>query len=203
MSDSLLQETMITTDSTDEEKLLKLEINRLFWKNRLYMARDESLDLVLDLEDSVLSLEIKGVPLRECKIDNFLYSQKLIDLKKNSSVIPWLSQPFFLKDDWSNIPKEPVKMRKIGSNDSTRENILDFYKEDIHEVEAVLLFNNGLSLYMSQQTDEILQDSGITTHGQWNISEEEAYWIRINLSAPDAKAIYRSVSNKSELSLRY
>jgi hypothetical protein len=202
-SDSFVQETMTTTSSTPEERLLKLEIKRIFWKNRLHMARDESLDLVLDLEDSVLTLEIKGVPLRDCKIKKFFYSQKLADLRKNSSVIPWLSQPFFLMEDWSNIPKEPVKMRQIGSDDSTTENILDFYKEDIQEVEVVLLFNNGLSLYMGQNADEIFQDSSITNPGERNISIEEAYWVRINLPAPDAKAIYRSLSNKSELSFRY
>lgn len=202
-ADSLVQKTTMTNSNTDEEKLLELEIELLFWKNRLRMARDESLDLVLDLEDSVLTLEIRGVPLRDCKIINFSYSQELIDLRKNSSVIPWLSQPSLLIDEWSNIPKEPVKMRQIGSNDSSPENILDFYKEDIREVEVVLFFNNGLVIYMSQHAGEILQDSSKTNHNKWNLSKERAYWVRINLSAPDAKAIYRSLSDKSEFSFRY
>ena len=56
---------------------------------------------------------------------------------------------------------------------------------------------------MSQHAGDILQDSSKTNHGKWNLLKEEAYWVKINLSAPDAKAIYRSVSEKSELSFRY
>ena len=188
---------------TPEEKLQNLEIEHAFWKNRLQLARDETLDLIVDLVDSIITLEIKGVPVRNCKIHHYYISKSLNELKKNQDVLEWLAYPFELEDDWSNIPKEPIKIKEINSDDSTTESIMDLYKEKLPDIQVALFFSRGLSIYMDHTYDEFPSDSSLFKLMNKNSFKEVQYLVKIKINASDVKAIYRGLSDKSGLSFRY
>jgi hypothetical protein len=188
---------------TSEEKLHNLEIEYAFWKNRLVLARNESLNLITDLVDSVMILEIRGVPLRICKIHDFYINNALSDLKLNQDAIKWLSQPFELEDDWSNIPKEPIKIREINTTDSTTESVIDFYKEDLPDIQVAFFFSRDLSIYIDHSNDQYPSDSSLLELMNKKLDKKVKYLVKLKLSALDAKAIYRGLSVKSELSFRY
>ena len=190
------------TQLTPEEKLKRLEIERVFWKNRVQLAQDETVDLIVDLVDSIMLLEIKGVPVRECKIHDYSINKSLSELKRNHNVLDWLAHPFNLREEWSNIPKEPIKIREINASDSTTEGIINFYKEELPDIQVALLFSGDLTIYIDQN-DGFPSDSCVYKFLNKELSKKVKYLVMLKISAVDIKAIYRSLSDNSGLSFRY
>jgi hypothetical protein len=196
-----LQTTLIVQDPV-EKKITDLKIEKLFWNNRLKMAQDESFDLSLDLVDSVIFLEIKGVPLRKCKIDEYHIADNLMNLKFQPEILQWLGQPFILQSEWADIPKEPIKIRHISPQDTSQEDVLEMLEEDIQEANLVLRFNRNLTLHIGQQI-EVINSTSYRYKDLAKNTLQGKYEIMLALNMIDTKAIYRALSTESELTLRY
>jgi hypothetical protein len=196
-----LQTTLIDQDPA-EKKITDLKIEKLFWNNRLKMAQDESFDISLDLVDSVMFLEIKGVPLRKCKIDEYHIADDLMNLKFQPEIFQWLGQPFILQSEWADIPKEPIKIRHITPLDTIQEGVIGMLEEDIQEANLVLRYNRNLTLHIGQQI-ELMNSNSYSFKDLAKNKLQEKYEIMLAINMIDTKAIYRALSTESELTLRY
>jgi len=187
---------------TINAKITNLNIERLFWENRIKMAQDKSIDLALDLIDSMVTLEIKGVRIRPCKISDYLISGNLLDLKQEPELLTWLENPFILQNQWADIPKEPIKIRYITSDDTMPDNYFELLKENIEDINIVLHYNRNLILHICQEINHVVSDSLIQNNSQGELLGS-GYRITLSVNINDAKAIYRALSSGSELILRY
>jgi len=68
--------------------------------------------LIVNLADSMVSLNIQGVNIRECKIHHYKLSHAFKHIKADPLFFDWLAEPFALKDEWATTAKVPIKIRK-------------------------------------------------------------------------------------------
>jgi hypothetical protein len=177
-----------------QQTYIELEIEELYWRNRVAMSGDASIDLVIDLVDSMVYLDIKGVTLRKTRISQFQISRSISYLKWYSAYSSWLSGPFSLKQDTvSSLPKQPVFIKDLAMYP------LDYFDDWTY---FTRLENEGPVHYILEYDRDLRvqvdQDSGVVP-----ATELPGHWLRITIPATDAKAIYRALTLPSQLSLRY
>jgi hypothetical protein len=183
-----------------QQKLMDLEIEEAFWKNRVSMSRDASIDLAVDLMDSMIYLEIKGVPVRKTKIIAYQLSNSVVYLKLFSVYRTWLADPFkLIQDSISSVPKEPVFIKDLSTTPLEAFDDWTYFTrlENEGPVRYLLEFDRGLMIRIDQDQDSLM----ITDSVSW--PELMGHWIRLVLPAIDAKAIYRAINTSSTMALRY
>jgi hypothetical protein len=188
-----------------ESKITELKIEELFWQNRLKLAPEKEISLVIDMIDSLILLETNGVTLRQCKIK---YYQKG-PFVKEKKLLQWIAHPFTLQNDYANFSKEPIKEKTPSTIDTTTEN--PSYTSTCDTVTSLyfhLDYNRNLSL-------NILQ-SDLPYYGVWpdntveyiynpnakDLPANSKYWINLYLSRSDIIALYRALSPSCKLILR-
>jgi hypothetical protein len=177
-----------------QQTYVALEIEELFWQNRLNMSRDASIDLAIDLIDSTVYLDIKGVTLRKARISKYQISRSMVYLKWYSAYKTWLAGPFNLKQDTvSSIPKEPVFIKDLATYPVDYFDDWSYFTrlENEGPVHYLLEYDRGLLVQVDQDSDTV-QANDLPEH-----------WFRISIPATDAKAIYRALAIPSEMTLRY
>lgn len=177
-----------------QQTYIELGIEELFWRNRVTMSRDASIDLAIDLVDSTVYLDIKGVTLRKTRISQYLLSRSILYLKSYPAYKTWLSRPFVLKQDTvSSLPKEPVFIKDLATYPLEYFDDWTYFTrlEDEGPVHYLLEYDRGLLVQVDQDSDAV------------STTELPDHWIQISIPAVDAKAIYRALAIPSELSLRY
>ena len=177
-----------------QQTCIELEIEELFWRNRVSMSRDPSIDLAIDLIDSTVCLDIKGVTLRKARISKYQISRSMVYLKWYLAYKSWLAGPFNLKQDSvSSIPKEPVFIKDLATYPLEYFDDWTYFTrlEKEGPVHFLLEYDRGLLVQVDQDSDTV------------QVNELPEHWFRISIPATDAKAIYRALALPSELSLRY
>ncbi len=201
------------------KKMFDLKNEEMFLQSRLLLAKSDSIGLVLNLADSTLSLNIRGVNVRECQIYGFKLSHSFKHLKGDHNLFNWLSRPFILQQDWATLPKVPIKIRKapkdtIEAKKYKREPVtLD--KPDvhytmqfdrhlvirIHQIESNSVWGSirkcyyNLILYFSRIMNTFL------AFFHFNVPKNPL-WIELKISKNDALAVYRALPNHAALALR-
>lgn len=204
---------------TLSKKIVVLQIQEAFWQARLGLAKRDSINLSVDLIDSLINLEIKGVPMRLCKIQRYRSSGLTDRLRRQGRLRDWLSTPFILQKELATIPKAPIHIKEapkdtIEANESTGEEL----KIEQHDVHFTLHFDRNLSISVAQLQPssfigwlrKIFYDSrrlfgnaweALVALFQFNLPPHRI-WIELEISREDAKAIYRALPPSAGLALR-
>jgi hypothetical protein len=194
---------------TLERDRLKLELAYL--QNRLRMSSSDSVCLSLDLRDSLLFLEIKGVQVRACSL-------KALEI--NGSVpnwVEWIRDPFVLRETQSTIRKKPIRV-VIAPADTIE--AMERRDDDIPVEKGLvyyaLVFDRGLSLTVAESSPEgvtnwtrkLYHESLRGLRVLWQQfsnkllgRHEPALHVYIELSGADAKAVYRAIPVHAQLAL--
>lgn len=218
VADSLLVQTKdsstVTYKATKESKaqlheILQKEIKIVVQNNRLSLARQDSIYLILDLSDSTISLEIKGVNVRKCPIVAMQKSNR-IAASDPESLLHWVSEPFTLHSEISSIPKTPFLIVEAPKDTAEAARLprkpLEPEKTFVH---YTLLFSRDLVLEIEQteplrpedveiarrfkhQNDSILRRNMIKKLSN-PIPEDSPIRIKLYLSEADARAIFRGM----------
>ena len=201
------------------KKMVDLKSEELFLKSQVSMAKRDSINLIVNLVDSTVSLNIQGVTIRDCKIYHFKMSQAFKHIEANPKFFDWLAEPFNLKDEWATTVKVPITIRKapkdtIEAKKYKREpaaldrpDILFTMQFDrnlalrVHQIEPVnfkgwlrrWLYNR--ILFLNMYADTFMAFFHLTI-------PQNPYWIEIEISKNDALAIYRATPNNAALALR-
>lgn len=204
------------------EKVLysRLKIDELFWKNRVQLAKDDSIYLSIDLPDSLLTLELNGVPLRQCKIEEYKITPLYSQLKFQPQFLEWLNDPFILVDESATISKVPIK-EVIAPKDTIEAMKMLSKKVEIEkeDVQFILVFDRDLILEVKQTEPPTLMGrfemvlfrilKNITAFFKdfYSLmtlkSSSQDFWIKIKISQNDAKAIYRALPKEARVVLRF
>ncbi|NUO83763.1 hypothetical protein HUU05_27115 [candidate division KSB1 bacterium] len=202
-------------------RLLELDIQRAYLQARWELSKSDSITLSINLHDSLVSLEMKGTPIRQCRILRFEVSRALARLQAKGRLHEWLTTPFTLqKSDLATLPKAPVRV--VTAPKDTLE-AQARAKEEIplekNEVHFTLEFDRNLTLAFEQAQD--LSFKGRLK--KWGYELQRGYasvkeavhallagelpqhrmLITLELAQEDAKAIYRALPRKAGLALYF
>lgn len=219
-TDSLHAEVKLNHDEKQlVASFIELEKEKIFLNNRLQLAKQDSIYLVLDMKDSTINLEIKGVVVRKNRIIESRLSNRfhLID---HENLIPWLKKPFTLEKALATIPKAPIVV--VQAPKDTVEAALQSKKPEPPQTTAVFFtfyFDRNLVIEIDQidPPDEEDYEQIKDYRRQQKIENHLTLWQRMNLvrhadqkmkirlvvSEDDARSIYRAVPVNTHLILRW
>lgn len=199
------------------EKYYRLKMEEVYSQSRLEIARGDSINLLVNLIDSTVTLDIRGVPVRVVKIQEFEASRRFSRLKKDA-LLRWLSQSFELEKEMATIPKSPIVIKE-APKDTAEANEMAFRplppeKDDVY---FALYFSQNLNIEFNQKASpswrgrvhRALYNARKNWHEiGWAMGELTQFrlpqyplWIDIKISRDDARAIYRALPVNAKLAL--
>ena len=207
------------TAFTNKDETSDLFIEKAYWENKLRLSKDDSISLSIDLVDSLVFLEMQGVIIRKCKIQNYDLNWSLKYYRQHPNFLSWLKTPFVLQGDSASITKIPIKVIHAPKNPIDAAQLLaKILPHEDPKVEFRLKFDRNLQFQFSQADSIEMLDKAETKVYYSDIMSgnkltsipvsmkeyfpSRDYQIDIILSREDAKAIYRALPNNAQLALR-
>ena len=95
----------------DNPDLFNLYKEKIFLESRLEMAKTGMIGLVVNLDDSLLNIEIDGINLHKAYISRYKVS-RLFSSIDNKAYLGLLSHPFTTNYNWDTFDKEPIVVKK-------------------------------------------------------------------------------------------
>ena len=201
------------------EEVSRLQRDEAFWNARLVLAKQEAIGLTVDLVDSVATLDIRGVPVRSCKIRSIEVSRAIRLLEDRSAWRSRLSKPLLVRAEEATIPKEPIRVTEAPKDTIEAMKLAARpVPSDSLDVFFTLYFDGNLALTVKQI--EKPTSEGAKRHTRFRLKEsyrqakmaisglvhsrvpQHQMRIEIAVSQADAKAIYRALGPKAGLALR-
>ncbi len=200
--------------------LLPLLVEEAFLKNRLTMAKTDSVALTIDLVDSVMTLDIKGVPVWKSKIERYELSGALHRARRSPRLKHWLAKPFVLQNEYGTIAKAPIKKVDAPKDTIEAEKLANMMPPpDSGDVAFVLDFSRNLTVKVCQSEklsgEGRMQKTAVEVHQRLaRLGHDLAALRRLQMpSAPlvvslrvpraDAKAVYRALPRRALLAFRF
>lgn len=107
----------------NDKELKALTHSKIFMQNQLEMAKSDSISLLINLRDSTVSIELKGVTLHAAKIESYLLPAFFSAIDINS-LNKAFSSPLLISWQESNVAKMPLTIKKAPkSPDEVPENV--------------------------------------------------------------------------------
>ena len=202
------------------EKRKTLQSEEKFEQVRLQLAGSGEICLSVDLREGVVTLEFKGIPLRQCKIQSYKMSDSIRRLRAKGQLSQWLDTSFTVQEEWATIPKAPIRIKEAPKSAEEAEQAPpDDVPVETQDVNFTLQFDRNLTLSVKQ-----IQPSSFSKRWQNTFSDlrqtlrttgealrslfpsknwsQDHPWIELELSREDAKAIYRALPQNAEMALR-
>ena len=185
----------------------------------LKMAAKDSIGLTIDLRDSIVSLEISGIPVHTCKI-NTLHTDRFFYALNNSTTAALFSRPLVVEKHHGSIVKEHVFVRK-APRDTIEAARNVFTPDTVYRTPAFVTmeFNHGIRLILEERGRKtakwsirfLLHHAGnrISHAGKSIFSilsfkvpvyEPE---IRIGLPGKEVRTIYRALPEKANVTILF
>jgi hypothetical protein len=192
----------------DEQKFIEQKINDLkvkeqFWLNKIKAAEEDSIVLTINLQDSILTLDLLGIELRSCRIYHYRMNRTLAEQKQNGKLLSLLTYSMQLKEERATIPKEPLIIRQIEIGKPVLEDFSFLYRPfDSTEVILDFTFNRDLHIRFEEKRYN-WQEQDVTSLLPFNkhYLALHTYWLELQLAANDLRAIYRALPAKAKLVL--
>lgn len=120
-------------------------------KAQIQLTRLDSIYLFINLVDSFVAIQIRGVTLRESKLSDFYVSPAFKHKVQSADVYEWMAKPFVAQNSWSSFVKHPFKIKNAPKD--TLEALQ--MKQDIMQPEPIdgfcrILFDRSILVKMSQ-----------------------------------------------------
>lgn len=221
-SEATVPATSDTGGSVEPELLEKfnlLKMEEAYWQARLNLAKSRTIQLVIDLRDSLVALEINGVTVHQAKIHQCEVSRVLRQMRTTGRLIPWLQNGFTLQQELATLPKAPIRVKEAPKDTieamaaASDEIVLE--NRDVH---FTWHFDRHLTVLVEQVQPPSfkgrLSKLWYTLQRNWGMVSEtiralshfekprHRFIIEIELPGDDAKAIYRALPEKAGLALR-
>jgi hypothetical protein len=190
---------------------------KAYLESRIVMAGSDSIGMVVDLRDSMLSLEINGITIHRAKITDYRV-EKFFFALKNKTYTDLFSKPLIVDKEQGTIVKEPVFVQKAPRDTSEAANNL-FLPDTIQIRAAFVTFHLGRGVRLSLQEDtrgsfmkkcrKFSHLTGVRTHQtckniyaivRFRVPEYEPA-ITISLSGKDITSIYRALPGKAMVAI--
>lgn len=197
-----------------DDSIASLKIREVFLQSRITMAKSDSICFSIDMKDSLLILEVKGVSVLESKIQKIEIS-RLFSRVENEALINYLSTPFSVVKKTATIEKEPIVVKNAPKD--TAEAARQIFKPDTLANEIICInmeFDKNLILEISQSEEkpEYKTLAFLINKRSWNLVQvlknsfnfkEPFYTPKIVVEVPkkDVKSLYRALPYKPQMAL--
>lgn len=202
------------------EPLRRLRSDESFWKARIDFAKKDAISLALDLVDSTATLDIRGVPVRVCRIEKIEKSSAFRFFKNKDGFRYRLSKPMIVRREAATLPKEPIRV-EIAPKDTTeaaKAATRPLAPEEV-DVYFTLYFDHDLAIAV-RQIEKPSTRSGSREKRRMNWGDrfdqaeraiaalfrsevpQHELRIEVTLTRDDAKAIYRALGREARVALR-
>jgi hypothetical protein len=206
------------TQLAEVKKIIQKENEKAFQKNRLTLAEKDSIYMILNLPDSLLILEIKGVTIKRARILDIEMSNRFA-LISHENMLPWIAEPFTLEGDLSTIPKSPIVIKQAPKDTIEAAKMSSKpAPPDSTNVFFTLYFDRNLVLEI-EQADPGKAGATEKVETYRKIKREEStrsvfkmlkkpqqtdqpMLIKLVVSEIEARTIYRAVPTKTHLVLK-
>ena len=166
-----------------------LEIDNIYWAKRIDMARDKSIDILVDLVSKEICLEINGVLVYSATIKNYIFNSHLRRMLEGNGYKSWLNESRLLDKEWASIAKEPIQIRDIRPR-SEGETILTHFRDPEAENEArIILHFSGQLTIILRQIEPVPDSLRATDIPIVN----KPYMIELFVSKTSVKSIFRAI----------
>jgi hypothetical protein len=189
---------------------------KAFLQARISMAETDSVYMTLNLADSTANLEISGVTVHSAKISDIIISGILRRGNEyaNSAM---LSTPMNVVSDFASIKKEPLMIKMAPKDTSEFKPDIIPDTTDYEPVNYILEMDNGIRIFVYQNTDTITSDknnlfffdlndrlkntwSSLKSIARFRVPEYHPF-IRIRLPKADAKILYRATPRRGQIAV--
>jgi hypothetical protein len=186
-------------EMSDSLLLRQMEIDNIYWSKRIEMARDKSIDMLVDLVSKEICLEINGVLVYTATIKNYIFNSHLRKMLEGNGYKSWLSESRLLENEWASIAKEPIQIRDIRPR-SEDETILTHFRDPEAENEArIILHYSGQLTIILRQIEPVPDSLRATDIPVVN----KPYMIELFVSKISACTIFRALkAGESSLAIR-
>jgi hypothetical protein len=185
-----------------EQEFYDLKVKERFWLNKIKTAREDSIIMTLDLQDSILTLDLQGIELRSCRIYHYRLNRALAQLKQSGNLASLLESVMILEEQRATIPKEPVILRHIEVGKPVLEDLSFLYRPfDSTKVILDFTFNSDLHIRFEEKRFNWQEyDRCVLPHNKLYL-EQYTYWLELQLAANDLRAIYRAIPVRAKMVL--
>ncbi|MBK9291582.1 MAG: hypothetical protein IPM52_08145 [Bacteroidetes bacterium] len=198
-----------TWDKASLRMIAAKELEQLMMKNRLALASRDSIYLILDLNDSTVTVEIKGLPVHKVRAEA-MYVSNRIRKASHSALLRWLDQPFSLQQELATIARTPILIIDAPKDTSEAARLPRKPLEPEKDfVQYSLLFDRQLLLEIRQSEPPLPEDADSLANYRYRYDTTfnrpllqrfinpfpADGLIKIKLSVPqeDARTIYRAM----------
>lgn len=213
-----IENESISPGKEELSSLFELRKTEMMVRARYSLSTEDSIYLVLDLIDKVASLEMKGVPLHQCKIVSLFVSNS-IQKFHTETLIRWLAQPFVLKNAVSTIARVPF-VEKIAPKDTIEANKSEAKPAapKLDDVYIVMNFERNLQLIIQQEEESEVPGKSKLDSLRWSYKKKEISKsmkslitfkrdavmpkIAITLKKLDATVLFRALPYKTKMVIR-
>ena len=202
----------------DNPDLFNLYREKTFLESRLTMAKTGSIGLVVNLQDSILNIEIGGISLHSTEITRYRVSKTLTTIS-NKAFIGLFSKPLTTVCNSGTFVKEPIVVKKAPKDtiEAARQaTVPDSIKTGPAYVAMTLDYNIRLSLYQENtgsiwallyrfvfKSGRRFRQAGETVRGAVTFKIPD--WgpeIRVYIPKDDLVTIYRALSVDARVVLK-
>jgi hypothetical protein len=212
----------VSIDNAQKEeisRIINLEKERDFEKNRLTLATQDSIYLVINVPAHSMAIEIKGVQVRTATILRVEPDQKLA-LFSHEHTSAWLSDPFILRKYFGTIPKIPIVIKDAPKDTIEAQKLSSKpLPPDSTIVLTSLYFDRNLIIEINQDAEPVERELAIVEAYKAKKLEylpekttiekllnpgaiDQPLTIKLFVSAADVRAIYRAIPSRTSLVLK-
>ena len=195
---------------------LELQKKKNFLQSRISMAQSDSVNLTLNLRDSIAYLEIHGVPVYSTHISEIEMSN-ILSKANDYAILQMFSKPFNVEQASATIKKESLIIN-IAPKDTIEANVPTVIPDTsaVESASFILLMNNNVRLYVYQEENDSIDTktlflfdlkdrisffkAAIKNISEFKLPEYQPY-IKIRLSREDVKIIYTAIATKALVSI--
>jgi hypothetical protein len=202
-----------------EDSLELLRHDEAYWTARLELAKQPKFALAVDLVDSIASLDVRGVPVRTCRILDIKTSNALPFMFQRPEFRERMAKPIQIKTETATILKEPIRVTFAPKDSIEAEAAAATPVEpDTGDVFFDLHFDDGLILAVSQSEETSSKGFRKDAVDVLQVGLERAkvaarslfrkelpqheLRIEITMTREDAKALYRALAPHAKVALR-
>jgi len=191
-----------------------LKKEEAFLKSKLAKSDLDSISLSINVPDSLLSLEIKGIAIYNIKIDRIKLSPIFNSLDKDA-ILHCFSLPFKINSQYATVVKEPIVIKQapkdtIEANQAAPN--IDTLKPKMVAYYFCLDKDIILDIRQSEKTELIPYYKYLLRYNYWNTARQlkevsnfrlpdYTPWIQIEINCKDALALYRALPNSAIISI--
>jgi len=202
-----------------EDSLELLRHDEAFWTARLELAKQPKFALAVDLVDSVATLDVRGVPVRNCRILEIKTTRALPFMFQRREFRERMSKPLQIQNETATIPKEPIRVTFAPKDSIEAEKAAATPVEpDTGDVFFEFQFDDNLVLAVRQSEETASSGFRQNAMDRLRVGIEQAnaaaralfrkelprheLRIEVTMSREDAKALYRALGPHAKVALR-